>query len=36
MLEYLIALLALYVGWSLLCLEINYRRYSAIGVPLIR
>jgi hypothetical protein len=36
MLEYLVAIMALYVGWSLLCLEINYRRYSSVGIPLLR
>jgi hypothetical protein len=36
MLEYLTVLVALYVGWSLLCMEIVYRRHSAIGVPLLR
>ncbi|KAF1995035.1 cytochrome P450 [Amniculicola lignicola CBS 123094] len=36
MLEYFITVVALYLGYSLVCLELNYRRASAIGIPLVR
>ncbi|KAF2470382.1 cytochrome P450 monooxygenase [Lindgomyces ingoldianus] len=36
MFEYLIALVGLYFGWSLVCLEINHRRASSMGIPLVR
>jgi hypothetical protein len=36
MIEYVVAAIAAYVGWSLLCLELNYRKASSMGIPLIR
>jgi hypothetical protein len=36
MLEYVLALVGAYVAWSLVCLELNYRRTLSMGVPLIR
>ncbi|KAF2846612.1 cytochrome P450 [Plenodomus tracheiphilus IPT5] len=36
MIEYIAAAVAAYVCWTLVCLEINYRRAKSIGFPLIR
>ncbi|KAH3969293.1 hypothetical protein HBI81_072260 [Parastagonospora nodorum] len=36
MIEYLIATVVAYVGWCMVCLELNYRRASSMGIPLIR
>jgi hypothetical protein len=36
MLDYLIALVGLYLSYSFICLELNYRRASSMGVPLVR
>lgn len=36
MLEYFIAVVGLYLGYSFICLELNYRRASAMGIPLVR
>jgi hypothetical protein len=36
MFEYLIALVGLYIGWSLICLELNHKRASSMGIPLLR
>lgn len=36
MLEYFVAIVGLYLGYSLICLELNYKRASAMGIPLIR
>jgi hypothetical protein len=36
MLEYFIAVVGAYVGYSFICLEHNYRRASAMGIPLVR
>jgi hypothetical protein len=31
-----LSLVAAYVTWSLVCLELNYRRAKSIGIPLVR
>lgn len=36
MIEYLIAAVAAYIGWCMVCLELNYRRASSMRIPLIR
>lgn len=36
MFEYLIGAVALYMGYSLVCLELNYRRALSMGIPLVR
>ncbi|KAF1957295.1 putative cytochrome P450 monooxygenase [Byssothecium circinans] len=36
MLEYVIAALGLYLGFSFICLELNYSRASTMGIPLVR
>jgi hypothetical protein len=36
MIEYMLVVVAAHVGWSLVCLEINYRRALPIGIPLLR
>lgn len=36
MLEYFVAVVGLYLGYSFVCLELNYRRASAMGIPLVR
>ena len=36
MLAYLVAMVGLYLGWSFVCLEINYRRAASMDIPLIR
>ena len=36
MIEYLISLVGLYIGWSLISLELNHRRAKSIDIPLIR
>jgi hypothetical protein len=36
MLQYLIAAAGLYMGWSFICLELNYKRASTMHVPLVR
>lgn len=35
-LQILITLTCAYLAWSILALEINYRRASAMGIPLVR
>jgi hypothetical protein len=35
MLQDLIAAAGLYMGWSFICLEINYKRASTMNVPLL-
>lgn len=36
MFEYVVAAIAAYIGWSLVCLEVNYRKALSMGIPLIR
>jgi hypothetical protein len=36
MFEYLLAAVGAYVGWCLVCLELNYRKASSMGIPVIR
>lgn len=36
MIEYIVAAIAAYLGWTLVCLELNYRRALPIGIPLVR
>lgn len=36
MLQYVIAVVVVYMGYNLVCLEQNYRRASAMGIPLVR
>lgn len=35
-LQILVSLALGYLGWSLACMEINYRRASSMGIPLVR
>jgi hypothetical protein len=36
MLDFFITIAGLYVGWSLVCLELNHRRASSMRIPLVR
>ena len=35
-LQILVSVALGYLGWSLVCMEINYRRASSMGIPLVR
>jgi hypothetical protein len=36
MIHYLLSAITAYIGWSFVCLELNYRRALSMGIPLIR
>ncbi|KAF2821233.1 cytochrome P450 [Ophiobolus disseminans] len=36
MIEHVLALLGLYVGWAFICLELNHKRASVMRIPLVR